>query len=112
NTGMINQVTSSSEGTKINNPASGQTIKISAGTLKTQNNATANNLSNNTATSANPINPIRTDAEVLQAIAQLNKNRDKINSLLAANATLTAQIRQQTQAGKYQTITSQSIPGP
>lgn len=59
-----------------------------------------------------PINAPRTDAEVLQSIAQQNKNREKIAALLSANATITAQIRQQANAAKYETVNSQNIPAP
>lgn len=105
-TNMSEQITSSSQQSKTNNPAAGLNPS------QEQNNITTNNQSNNTNSAANSINPIRTNTEILQAIEQLNENRDKINSVLTANAMITAQIRQQAQAGKFQTVTSQSIPGP
>jgi len=63
-------------------------------------------------TQVKPIVPTQTDEEILQNIAKQNEYRDKVTTLLAANAKTTAQIRQENDVNKYQIVLSQNIPLP
>ena len=63
-------------------------------------------------THINPINPIRTDKQILENIAQQNENHNKLNALLSAQAQKTAQIRQQAEITKYQKVDTETIPAP
>jgi len=56
------------------------------------------------------INPIPTDAEVSQSIAQQNQNKDSLAALVANHQALVVSVQQQAEASKYQTVTAQSIP--
>jgi len=99
----------------LNNPSSGQISNFSSRPNDAQaqkNTAAANDQPRNTSGDIIPINPVRTNADILQSIAQQNENRNTLNSSLSNNAMLSEQIRQQVEATKFQPVDPHNIPAP
>ena len=57
-------------------------------------------------------NPIPTDAQAAQSIAQQDQQEAALAALLASRQALVEPVQEQAQASKYQTVTTQDIPAP
>lgn len=91
----INQNVSPSTNPSVNAPGSGET-NAAAGD---QNNASG------------PVaNPIPTDAQVLQNIAQQNQRQAQAYSVMASRAALAAQVQQSAAISRYQNVAAEDIP--